>query len=545
MATEKKNGGNQERRGFAAISSLVSDVDELGAPATGGNERADDSTSPNDVATDTRTSQPGEASQSEQTPPTISSSIGKWIAGVAAVAAVIWLVNQNPPSTSPPPAVPNASPSNGELQMPTTAPDTALPVLTPAEQKPPVGTQNILTLAQIRYCLSEDIRVDAAKGVVDTAVESEVDRFNSMVDDYNRRCGSFRYRPGILARARTEVEALRSRLQAEGAARFLGQRPTRQSQSAADPGAAVRVRNPFDKKEVFQFPPGTPEQEAKERVKQILLQRSRERPLSDAPAKRQHVDLNPPRAPAGSSLVNRATSPVHFGATSAVADLSAPERESLEAACSSDKYMNGRAAYQRCVSRQLAALVEGPRHPDLSSLTIPERQSIEAACSADKYMNGPAAYNSCLRDQLADLRGESGRPNLSALSEPERQSIESACSADKYTNGPAAYNRCLRNHLNSLGGASGRPSLSLLNEAERQSIESACSADKYMNGPAAYNQCLSRHLSAAEAQPRPDLSFLTSVDRRSLDTACSTDKYLNGPAAYNACLIRELSSLRR
>jgi PEGA domain len=41
--------------------------------------------------------------------------------------------------------------------------------------------------------------------------------------------------------------------------------------------------------------------------------------------------------------------------------------------------------------------------PDLSGLNQAERQSIEAACSGAKYVQGPAAYNRCLRDQLAAL----------------------------------------------------------------------------------------------------------------------------------------------
>jgi hypothetical protein len=40
---------------------------------------------------------------------------------------------------------------------------------------------------------------------------------------------------------------------------------------------AVQVVNPFDPKEVFQFPPGTSDAESREKVAQILLQRARER----------------------------------------------------------------------------------------------------------------------------------------------------------------------------------------------------------------------------------------------------------------------------
>ena len=43
---------------------------------------------------------------------------------------------------------------------------------------------------------------------------------------------------------------------------------------AAEP---VRFRNPFDKHEVFEFPPGTTQQQARDAVADVLLQRAMER----------------------------------------------------------------------------------------------------------------------------------------------------------------------------------------------------------------------------------------------------------------------------
>src|SRR3546814_18150306 len=86
--------------------------------------------------------------------------------------------------------------------------------------------------------------------------------------------------------------------------------------------------------------------------------------------------------------------------------LSAAESASLEAACSTDKYVNGPAAYRACVERQKAALAAGVRRPNLSVLSSAEQQSIEAACSTEKYVNGPAAYNECLANQLAERSEE-------------------------------------------------------------------------------------------------------------------------------------------
>ncbi len=186
-----------------------------------------------------------------------------------------------------------------------------------------------------------------------------------------------------------------------------------------------------------------------------------------------------------------------------------------------------------------------PPRRSLSSLSNPERESIESACSQDKYLHGPAAYNQCLNDQLNRLGTAPRRPDLSRLSNPERESIESACSQDKYLQGPAAYNRCLDDQLNRLGTAPRRPSLSSLSNPERESIESACSQDKYLHGPAAYNRCLGDQLNRLEAAPRrPDLSHLSGPERESIESACSQDKYLHGPAAYNLCLLNQLDQLK-
>src|SRR5439155_881034 len=83
----------------------------------------------------------------------------------------------------------------------------------------------------------------------------------------------------------------------------------------------------------------------------------------------------------------------------------------------------------------------------LLSLSDPEQQSIEAACSSAKYVDGPAAYNRCLQNQLDSLATAPRRPDLSGLNSYELQSIEAACSSAKYVDGPAAYNRCLVRQL--------------------------------------------------------------------------------------------------
>ena len=91
-----------------------------------------------------------------------------------------------------------------------------------------------------------------------------------------------------------------------------------------------------------------------------------------------------------------------------------------------------------------------PSHPNLNRLLSSEKSSIESACSSDKFLNGPAAYNTCLNNQLAAMENAPRQPSLTALSSEERNLIETACYNDKFLNGPAAYNTCLARQLASV-----------------------------------------------------------------------------------------------
>ena len=83
-----------------------------------------------------------------------------------------------------------------------------------------MGQGLVFSIGQIRYCLAEDIRIEGAKSVLNNYSNSEVDRFNAMVDDYNSRCANFRYRSGVLESARRDIQPYWSQLQAEGRSRL-------------------------------------------------------------------------------------------------------------------------------------------------------------------------------------------------------------------------------------------------------------------------------------------------------------------------------------
>ena len=193
MAAEEENNKKNEGKGFAGLSSLVSDVDTTPPPPAPKTESAGSTKSTERPDSEAPRPQQPTQRQAYQEPPQPSSgsSGGKWILGIAAVVGLLWLIgqsNKNTPSPAPaysPPAQ-SAAPSYSPPAQPQ-APSV------PQESKPPVGQDLVFSTAQIRYCLAEDIRMEGAKAALNNYSDSDVDRFNAMVADYNSRCSSFKY----------------------------------------------------------------------------------------------------------------------------------------------------------------------------------------------------------------------------------------------------------------------------------------------------------------------------------------------------------------
>lgn len=235
MTSEKEK--QTASKGFSGLSSLVSDVDSAVANAKQESARpsgADAESVPASAEEPDVEHQPNRSATSQ--PPDVSST-GKWLLGIAAVIGMLWLFSSGSEDKNIPvpakPRVASVPSSPTPLQIPSASVKDPFADLVvqerapvqvsarPTEERPPVGTDNVLNYAQLRYCLSEDIRIGVAKTAVNSYSESDVDRFNAMVNDYNSRCGQFRYRRGSLESVRSDIERYRSTLVAEGRSRFI------------------------------------------------------------------------------------------------------------------------------------------------------------------------------------------------------------------------------------------------------------------------------------------------------------------------------------
>ncbi|HHQ4573133.1 TPA: peptidoglycan-binding domain-containing protein [Aeromonas veronii] len=521
MAAEEENNKKNEGKGFAGLSSLVSDVDtSLPPPAKQEAETA--GASSNAERRSAPESQQQEAQPKQQqpyqapSPPSSGSSTGKWVLGIAAVIGVLWLIGEADKSPSSP--APSYTPPAGNT-APTYSAAPAQPQVPsrPEETRPPVGQDLVFSTAQIRYCLAEDIRMDAAKAVLNNYSDSDVDRFNAMVADYNSRCGSFRYRSGALESARRDVEPYRSQLQAEGRSRFA-RSPSTGSLSApapARPAADETVRAVQQKLNELGYNAGPADGLLGRGTRAAIIAFQQDRGVAATGVADQALLLQLQRAPSRSTAT--ITPPSRSSSPPAMTD--APSTQSSRTSPSGK--------------------------PDLSAANPSERVSIENACNYDRQYRSSADYYNCLRRELTKLSAHSGKPDLSRASQSEQAAIENACNYDRQYRGPGDYYSCLRRELGKLGSTAGKPSLAQATPWEQTAIENACNYDRQYRGPGDYYSCLRRELQKLDSsRGRPDLSRLSQFEQTSIENACNYDRQYRGPGDYYGCLRREANKLR-
>lgn len=187
------------------------------------------------------------ASQPAQPPPSQSQTASPpwrgWVIGIGVVSAIacflIWVGSQ--PSSS---NYSSATPSTDYQPSPIVETVPATVSAAPTVGMPPVGSDLVLSSDQIRYCLYEDRRIKGAEKVVDNYNTWSVNTFNAMVEDYNSRCGHFRYREGAFSSIGDEANQLQAQLEQEGRERMTSvqsgnKAAVNAAQASADAAAAA------------------------------------------------------------------------------------------------------------------------------------------------------------------------------------------------------------------------------------------------------------------------------------------------------------------
>lgn len=217
--------GTGKRTGFAALEELAPDVSPSRTGTTRPSQKpapvAQPDSSGGRAAPDPRREGPYQGGGSNN-----GGSKG-WripvgvLLGIGAIVGFYQLNQTFAPSSQVPRSSFQSAPDSSWRPAPT--PYTPPPPIAPSppvESVPPVGSGLQLNRDQIRWCLSESIRLDAARGALNAYIGIDVERFNAMISFYNGRCANFQYRQSVMQSVTAEVEANRWTLQRDGAARF-------------------------------------------------------------------------------------------------------------------------------------------------------------------------------------------------------------------------------------------------------------------------------------------------------------------------------------
>ncbi len=224
--------------GFAGLSNSATDIDDAMAQA------AEIAAAPAEAASDASESHYA----SQATPvhrgggeiPGGLKQAGAWIGGILVILILKACLGGSLHSGSAT-SLPSADTSTSEYTDTAASTDDASSGSTTADQsgeessslddatmsKPSAGYET-LTLAEVRYCLAEDIRISAQTEELDSIQYSDtgrynrnVDSFNATISDYNSRCSG----RSVLARDReqatSETEASRLALESEGRSRVI------------------------------------------------------------------------------------------------------------------------------------------------------------------------------------------------------------------------------------------------------------------------------------------------------------------------------------
>jgi hypothetical protein len=297
---------------------------------------------------------------------------------------------------------------------------------------PRTGRYQILSVAELRWCMREDIRLE----VLETRhAGGDNARFQEGVGNYNLRCTQFKYRGNDLTQARRDIDAARSWIVAETLAEALN---AGGPDELAAPGYSVLTRDVQELLRVLGYTPGAVDGRYGARTRKAVesFERDRGWPASGRVSELLRKELLESVRSANASEARL------FEATAA-------ERSVIRQRCSGQK---GVSNYNRCVESRLQQLA-AERPPNARAISEGELAAIEETCTRARTMRGEDAYDRCVAEQTADLGQLGEKPSLAAATGNERAAIEDGCRSSGFFYGPAAYYRCAQERLVMLAAA--------------------------------------------------------------------------------------------
>jgi hypothetical protein len=344
-----------------------------------------------------------------------------WLAGLVALGIALHFLLMLRTGDAPP------RPSFLALRAPTFA-----------IEMPRAGRDRLLSVAEIRWCLREDVRIEVLQ---QRLVYHEPQRFNGMVGEYNRRCTRFRYHDDALERARRDIDDARRWIVEEALGEAYAPSAPGTSTQLAAAGYSLLTQDVQELLSAVGRDPGPIDGYYGARTKAAV--EAFENDLGQPPTgaiseglRRELLDRARSAGVAASRLLRATTA----------------ERAAIRAGCAEAR---GVAAYNRCVESELASLAQRRPSP-ARTIAEAERAVIDDVCLRAKLRGGEAGFARCVEEQLADLAQLESEPSIAAMTEAERAAVKGRCASTGSFYGPAAFYRCAQERLAEVALPGGR-----------------------------------------------------------------------------------------
>ncbi len=215
---------NNNKKGFSGLSDLASEVSGIDDTVKPEPKAEAKPSTPKQPLQPQREAAPSEPERKptnspppiEHVSPVKSGGVSgdKGILVIIGFVLVIWLINTGVLSSKKPSYSTPSSPQSYSYPRSNPAPAVQTPNTTQRAglqyTKPPTGTNNVLSVPEIRWCIRQSIRMKAMRDIIDT--REGIGEFNWFVDDYNSRCSRYRYRQGARSQAERDVELYRNQI---------------------------------------------------------------------------------------------------------------------------------------------------------------------------------------------------------------------------------------------------------------------------------------------------------------------------------------------
>lgn len=344
-----------------------------------------------------------------------------WLAGLVALGVALHFLLMLRTDDAPP------RPSLLALQAPTFA-----------IEMPPTGRDRLFSVAEIRWCLREDVRIEVLQ---QRLASQESQRFNVMVGEYNRRCTRFRYRDNELELARRDIDDARRWIVEEALGEAYASSASETQTKLAGVGYSLLTQDVQELLRAVGQNPGPVDgyYGAQTKAAVELFEKDSGRSPTGAISeglRRELLDRARSAGVAESHLLRATTA----------------ERAAIRASCAGAK---GVTAYNRCVESDLASLAQRRPLP-ARRVTEAERVVIDNVCLRAKLRGGEAGFARCVEEQLADLAQLESEPSIAAMTEAERTAVQGRCASTGSFYGPAAFYRCAQERLAEVAERGGR-----------------------------------------------------------------------------------------